>query len=70
MKDGLPAAPCAGEIELFDGLSDADRTTLSPGFGPNVFECWNIWTVQAKSELIARGEGDLQHGINLIRGEV
>ena len=70
MKDGLSAAPCAGETVLFDGLSDADRTTLSPGFGPRVFECWSVWAVQAKSELIARGEGDLQHGIDLIRGEV
>ena len=33
-----------------------------------MLEC--VWTVQPKSELIARGEGDLQRGIDLIRGEV
>ena len=70
MKNGLSTAPCAAEIELFDGLSDADRTTLSHGFGSRVFECWSVWKVQAKSELIARGEGDLEHGNDLIRGEV
>ena len=70
MKDGLSSAPCAAEAELFDGLSNADLTTLSNGFGSKVFECWNVWTVQAKAELIARGEGDLEHGIDLIRGEV
>ena len=70
MKKGLSAAPCAAETELFEGLSDADLTTLSNGFGSRVFECWSVWRVQAKSELIARGEGDLEHGIDLIRGEV
>lgn len=70
MKNGLPETLSAGETDLFYRLSDADRRTLSLGFGSNVFECWNVWTVQAKSELAARGEGDLQHGTDLIRGEV
>ena len=70
MKNGLSAVPSAAETELFDRLSDADRETLSNGFGSRVFECWRVWKVQAKSELIARGEDDLQYGINLIRGEV
>ena len=70
MKDGLPEAPSVGETALFDGLTSADRRTLSLGFGSRIFECWNIWTVQAKSELTTRGEGDLQNGIDLIRGEV
>lgn len=70
MKNGLPAAPSPAETKLFGGLSDADRTTLSDGFGSRVFECWRIRKGQAKSELVARGEGDLERGIDLIRGEV
>ena len=70
MKNGLSAAPSVAETELFEGLSDADLATLCNGFGPRVFECWRAWTVQAKSELIARGKDDLKHGIDLIRGEV
>ena len=70
MKHGLPREPTAGEGELFDGLSPPDEEVLSDGFGPNVDECWNVWTVQAMHELRARGQGDLEHGIALIRGEV
>ena len=71
MKDGLPEAPSAIEQALFDGLPLADRTVLSRGFGPNVYMCWTRWwKVQAKTELLARGQGDLEHGIDLIRGEV
>ena len=71
MKNGLSEAPCAAETELFDGLSASDRAIFSNGFGPNVFECWRVWTtVQAKSELSTRGQGDLEHGLDLIRGEV
>ena len=71
MKNGLSAAPSAAETELFDALSSVDRAILSDGFGPKVFECWSVWTtVQAASELLARGQGDLEHGIDLIRGEV
>ena len=70
MKDGLPEAPSGIERELFDGLSPVDRTILSRGFGPNVYTCWTIWGVQAKTELLHRGQGDLERGIDLIRGEV
>ena len=70
MKNGLPLPLTEAETELFDGLSAAELATLSNGFGPRVFECWCVWTVQAKSELITRGEGDLEHGLDLIRGEV
>ena len=67
MKDGLPEVPCEIEQELFDGLSPIDRSTLSRGFGSDVYTCWTLWKVQAKSELQRRGQGDLERGINLIR---
>ena len=70
MKSGIPAAPSAVEKELFDGLSRADGETLSKGFGPKVHKCWNVCNVQAEHELRARGQGDLERGISLIRGEV
>ena len=70
MKNGLPTAPCAIENELFDRVSQADRELLTNGFGNGVYSCWTIWNVQAKSELLARGQGDLERGIDLIRGEV
>lgn len=66
MKRGLSAA----EQRLFDGLSADDREILNRGFGPNVGECWKLWDVPAKQELINRGQGDLEHGIGLIRREV
>ena len=70
MKDGLPDAPSTAEEALFRGLSSRSRTLLSDGFGNNVYECWTVWHGQAKPELLARGQGDLQHGITLIRKEV
>ena len=71
MKSGLPEAPSAIEQALFAGLPLADRAVLSRGFGPNVYTCWTLWSkVQAKTDLRARGQGDLEHGIDLIRGEV
>ena len=70
MKHGIPREPTAAEEELFDGLSRADREVLSNGFGLNVGECWCVWRVQAEHELRARGQGDLEHGIAMIRGEV
>ena len=70
MKNGLSQSPSAIEEALFDGLPAMDRTRLSDGFGPNVYQCWDVWNVQAESELRARGQGDLEHGIDLIRGEV
>lgn len=71
MKRGLPDTPSATEQELFDGLSDADREILTEGFGPNVHECWTLWQVRGiRGELLARGQGDIEHGIELIRKEV
>ena len=70
MKHGLPGKPTAVEEELFDGLSPPDEEVLSDGFGPNVHECWNVWNVQTMYELRARGQGELERGIELIRGEV
>lgn len=71
MKRGLPDTPSAIEQELFDGLSDMDREILAEGFGPNVHECWTLWHVRGiGDELLARGQGDLERGIALIRREL
>ena len=70
MKGGLPEAPSEIEQALFDGLSPADRATLACGFGPKVHACWTLWKGQAKSDLIRRGRGDLECGIEMIRREV
>ena len=67
----MPDDPSEVERELFDGLSDADREILAKGFGPKVHECWNQWHVRdVKGELLARGRGDLERGIELIRKEL
>ena len=71
MKRGLPDASSPNKQELFDGLPDADRGILSEGFGKNVHKCWNQrheWDVE--DELLARGRGDLERGIALIRKEL
>ena len=70
MKQGMPANLSVAEQRLFDGLSADDRAILNSGFGPNVGECWKLWNVSAKQELINRGQGDLERGIDLIRREV
>ena len=70
MKRGLPNAPSDVERDLFGELSLADRKTLSDGFGPNVDKCWTLQNVSAKAELVLRGQGDLEHGLELIRREV
>jgi len=70
MKDGLPNTPSTAEEALFRGLSSRSRTLLSDGFGKNVYKCWSVWHVQPKPELLTRGQGDLEHGIALIRQEV
>ncbi len=70
MKRGLRNALSEVEQELFGGLSSADQEVLVDGFGPNVHECWTLWNVSAKKELIARGQGDLERGLELIRREV
>ena len=70
MKDGLLEVPTAIEKTLFQGLSTATRRLLSTGFGRNVYKCWTLWNVQAKTELLSRGQGDLERGIDLIRKEI
>ena len=70
MKNGLPNAPSDVERDLFGELSPADRKTLSDGFGPNVDKCWTLGNVSAKAELVLRGQGDLERGLELIRREV
>lgn len=70
MKDGLPEELSTAEQELFDGLLPADWKVLSRGFGNNVYKCWNLWEGQAKNELIDRGQGDLERGIEIIWKEV
>ena len=70
MKNGLPEVPSEVEEVLFGELSPVDRMTLSSGFGPNVHSCWGLWNVKAKSELVRRGRGELERGIEQIRREV
>ena len=70
MKHGLPGVLSNVEQKLFGGLSPADRAVLSGGFGRNVDKCWTLRNVSAKKELVARGQGDLEHGLDLIRREV
>ncbi len=48
-----------------------DRETLAGGFGPRVHECWGVWNVrEVRNELLARGRGDLGHGMEQIRREL
>ena len=70
IKDGLPKEPSVTEEALFQGLSNDTRTFLSHGFGNNVYKCWTLWNVHAKTALLSRGQGDLERGIALIRKEV
>ena len=70
MKNGLPRDPSVTEEALFRGLSSNTRALLSRGFGDNVYKCWTLWSVQAKTDLLSRGQGDLELGIALIRKEV
>lgn len=70
MKGGLPATLSPAEQQLFGGLSAVDRAILSQGFGPNVSACWSHGNVYAGQELKIRGQGDLEHGLCLIRNEV
>ena len=76
MKCGLPNPLPEVEQKLFDGLSQADKTILSNGFGTNVYKCWTIqsppeeFTDELRKELTLRGQGDLERGIELIRREV
>ena len=70
IKHNLPNISFNVVCKLFETLSPADRMILSNGFGPNVHKCWTLRSVPAKAELSLRGQGDLEHGIKLIRREV
>ena len=75
MKHGLPDTLSEIEQKLFDGLSPTDREILSKGFNSkrsrlNVHECWTLRNVSAKTELVTRGQGDLERGLALIRREI
>ena len=70
MKRGLSNNLAGVEQELFSGISPADRAVLCDGFGPNVHKCWTLRNVSAKAELALRGQGDLEHGLALIRREI
>lgn len=69
MKQGLRGLSVEDQL-LFEGLSKADRETLSRGFGNHVHECWTYCEVSARHELKIRGQGDLERGLCLIRREV
>lgn len=68
MKEGLSEEPTEPEEALFDGLGSEDRSVLSGGLGSGVWHCWSL-NVPVRSELLERGRGDLEHGIDLIRKE-
>ena len=70
MKVGLPETLSGSEEVLFETLPESARKLLTIGFGKNVYKCWTLWNVQAKSALRDRGRGDLEHGIALIQREV
>ena len=70
MKCGLPDCLSDREQELFKGLPQEDQATLANGFGSKVNECWDIWTVQVKHDLIKRSRSDLERGLALLRSEV
>ena len=71
MKHGLPGDPPPIVKELFDDLTEADREILATGFGPKVYECWNVWHVrEVGHELRTRGRSDLELGIDRIRREL
>jgi len=70
MKNGLSEDLSEIERELFEGLSAAVREILRRGFGRDVHKCWELWNVQAGSDLCRRGGDDLDQGLRLIRREV
>ena len=70
MNNGLSENPSESERNLFAGLPQQDRAILADGFGPNVYKCWNNQEITAAYELRIRGQGDLEHGIALIREAV
>ncbi len=70
MNNGLSESPSASERALFASLPNDDRAILASGFGPNVHTCWTIQDVVAADDLRLRGQGDLEHGIKLIREAV
>ena len=70
MKRGLKSARSTLEQHLFQNLGTVERATLLYGFGEHVAECWTASAASVKNELVTRGQGDLQHGIRLIRSEV
>lgn len=69
MKKGLRKMKDAA---LFENLPVEDKKSLRKGFGDNVHKCWNQPVVpgDTRLELIERGRGDLQLGLDLIRSEV
>ena len=70
MNNGLSENPSELEQNLFANLPEEDREILGGGFGPNVYKCWTIQDIAAADELRHRGQGDLEHGISLIREAV
>lgn len=70
MKQGLPDVLSGVEHALFGELSEPDRVMLSSGFGERVHACWMVQNVPARQQLISRGQGDLELGMELIRSQV
>jgi len=70
MKMGIPKDRDDNRYPLFQNLSKDDYTTLTTGFGNNVYQCWQNIEIDHTSELKIRSQGDLEYGINLIREQI
>lgn len=70
MKDGLSAMPSEAERELFESLSIEEERVLRQGFGDGIGACWSQHRGAVRRDLERRGRGDLEAGIELIKGGV
>ena len=70
MKHGLRTDRPESSRGLFGNLSLTERRIFDEGFGPMVYKCWSIWTVQAARQILERGQDDLKYGTLTIRREV
>jgi hypothetical protein len=67
MKDGFATED---KEDAFAELPEKDIQLLRSGFGDGVGQCWRQHKGQSRQALKARGRGDLERGLSLIRREV
>jgi len=70
MKKGLPNDRDNIIRPLYNDLSEENYTVLIDGFGRDVYGCWQYLDDDHKIELRTRSQGDLEHGISLIRKQI